>query len=486
MVRTPTVRATRPNLTSDDGSVLLFVAVSLVGILVFAGLCLDGGRAYLVKAQLSKAVDAAALGSARSLNSGTPSADAAAIFKANFKSGFVGTGATDPTTAANFYNLTTDTGNGINTVSITATVTMQTTLMKLVNIPTVTVTSSAQATRRMVDLSLVIDVSSSIGSQWPAVRDAARTFVSDFDANNDRMDLILFSNGANVLVPINSARGFNKTTVENAIPNTLPGGSTLMVEGVYRAWDELRSVPSGSQSSLRVIVLFTDGASNGVPGFYDSPSTAKAIRTYDFPHNAIDPDGQTWDSPEIVDLFDTQTGAQSPSNNVTVPWNSTTTLTDGYDNYLPTVDAHTHYRSAGIPTSFPLQVATLNVNGVPQSTARGLRQFNAGVGKYPAQVWNINNAARNLVEIIANSARADASGAYPIRIYSIGMSYLLLDLLGTIPETPQSILQRVANDPASPDFNSAQLTGAYFYAATAADVGPAFQQLQSKIIRLAK
>ncbi len=52
------------------------------------------------------------------------------------------------------------------------------------------------------------------------------------------------------------------------VPGTLPGGSTAMVEGLYRAWDELRSVPTGSQSGLRVIVLFTDGASNSVPGDY--------------------------------------------------------------------------------------------------------------------------------------------------------------------------------------------------------------------------
>ena len=50
------------------------------------------------------------------------------------------------------------------------------------------------------------------------------------------------------------------------VPNTLPGGSTNMVEGLYRGWDELRSVPAGQQSGLRVIVLFTDGASNSVPG----------------------------------------------------------------------------------------------------------------------------------------------------------------------------------------------------------------------------
>jgi Flp pilus assembly protein TadG len=477
------VRRLQLNLTGDDGFALLFVAVALSAILLFSGLCLDGGRAYLVKAQLSKAVDAAALGAARSLNSGNPKADAASIFKANFKSGFMGTGAADPTTALDFFSLTTDTGNGINIIGVKASVVMPTTLMKLGNIPTVTVSSFGQATRRMVDLSLVLDVSSSIGSQWGAVRDAARTFVSAFDPVNDRLSLALFSDGSNVLVPMNAARGFNKATVTSAVPNNLPGGSTLMVEGLYRAWDELRSVPVGQQSSLRVIVLFTDGASNGVPAFYDSPTIAKSLRTYDFPKNAIDPDNQTWNSPQIVALFDTMTGSQNPKYNVTVPWASTTTLVQ--IPLLPAVDAHTHFRSAGIPTSFPLQTNTLYVNKVPQSTARGLRNFNAGAGRYPADVWNINNAARNLVEIIANDARND-NGAYKIRIYTIGMSYLLRDWLGTIPEQPESILMRLANDINSSDYDSTQLEGAYFYAATAADVGPAFQQLQSKIIRLSK
>ena len=55
-----------------------------------------------------------------------------------------------------------------------------------------------------------------------------------------------------------SGRGFDKTRVMSDVPSTLPGGSTNMVEGLYRGWDELRTVPLGSQSSLRIIVLFTD------------------------------------------------------------------------------------------------------------------------------------------------------------------------------------------------------------------------------------
>jgi hypothetical protein len=264
----------------------------------------------------------------------------------------------------------------------------------------------------------------------------------------------------------------------------LPGGSTLMVEGLYRGWDELRTVPAGTQSGLRIIVLFTDGASNGVPGAWDASGLAKSLRTWDFPKNAVDPDGQTWDSPHIDGLYDTQSGVASPSVSITLPWNDTTTL--GSAPYLPVATWHTHKRSSGIPTSFPLQTNTLTVNGASQQSVRGLRHFNAGVGKYPAEVFNINNAARNVLEIIGNAARNDAGGDYQIRIYTIGMSYLLRDTLGTMPEMPEDILKRISNDKSSPDFNSAQLEGKYFYAPTAADVAPAFQGIQNQILRLSK
>ena len=131
------------------------------------------------------------------------------------------------------------------------------------------------------------------------------------------------------------------------------------------------------------------------------------------------------------------------------------------------------------------------MDGLPQSSTRGLRNFDAAAGKYPAEVFNINNAARNLVEIIANAARSDV-GDYHIRIYTIGMGQLVPLQLGTRMESSESILRRMANDSlladgsASPDFNSAQLEGKYYYAQTAADVGPAFQALQNQILRLSK
>jgi hypothetical protein len=126
------------------------------------------------------------------------------------------------------------------------------------------------------------------------------------------------------------------------------------------------------------------------------------------------------------------------------------------------------------------------VRGVPQQNIRGLRHYNAAAKKYPAQVFNINNAARNLLEIISNEARSDEDVDYPIRIYTIGMCELVRYNLGTMPEKPEEILMRIANDKDSPDFNAQQLEGKYYFAATEADVSAAFQALQNEIIRLSK
>ncbi len=121
-----------------------------------------------------------------------------------------------------------------------------------------------------------------------------------------------------------------------------------------------------------------------------------------------------------------------------------------------------------------------------QSSRRPLRNFNTTQNRFPAEVFNIRNAATNLTEIIANAVRSDNSGDYPIRIYSIGMGELVTLTLGTVPESSESVLMRISNDKRSQDYNSAQKEGKYDFARTEADVGPAFQALQSQIVRLSK
>ena len=455
-------------------------------LLLFSGLAIDSGRAYMVKAQLTKAVDGAALGAARMLNSADPRGQAVEIFNANYPSGYYLTSG-DPTTAPDFFTVTTDLVSAVNTVTIKATTVMPTTFMSLANHTDVTVKGTAEATRRMVDLSLVLDTSGSLGFRWPAVRDAARSFVQAFDQNSDRFSVITYSSGAAVLRPMTLGRGFNKPATVAAIPNVLPGGFTAMAEGLHRGWDELRTVPNGQQSSLRIIVLFTDGAANSVPGIYDASPSARALATSDFPKNNPDPDGMTRNNPSFRGLYHTESGVRDPtppSAGGNYGWPSA--FTHGTIPYLPLTSFHAHTRSAGIPTAFPLETATLRVNGAPQSAVRGLRNWDTAAGRYPADIWNTNNAARNLSEIIADAARSDMSGDYRIRIYTIGMGELLRYWVGTMPEQPEDILLRIANDVDSIDYKVGQIEGKYFYAATASDVGPAFQELQNQIIRLTR
>lgn len=93
---------------------------------------------------------------------------------------------------------------------------------------------------------------------------------------------------------------------------------------------------------------------------------------------------------------------------------------------------------------------------------------------------------RSKTASVANAARTDSGGDYPVRIHTIGMGFLVRLQLGTRPETSESILRRIANDSVSPDHNSAQLDGAYFYAPTAADVSAAYQGIQNQILRLSR
>src|SRR4029077_1361782 len=125
----------RSRLSSEKGMVLVYMAGAITVLLLFSGLAVDTGRVYIVKAQLSKALDGAALGAARNLNSGNPTQEATRIFNANFPAGYMGATVTSGPTV----NVTTDAASGRNIVSVTAAATMPTTFMKLGSFDTVVV-----------------------------------------------------------------------------------------------------------------------------------------------------------------------------------------------------------------------------------------------------------------------------------------------------------------------------------------------------------
>ena len=120
----------------------------------------------------------------------------------------------------------------------------------------------------MVDLSLIVDVSGSIGSAWSTVAAATRGFIDGFDscARSDVVDDIQQWRVGSLPDAFQSwiRQGHDQGRRSRLTARRQHEHGRRFVAG----YDELRSVTAPNQSSLRVIVLFTDGASNGVPGQY--------------------------------------------------------------------------------------------------------------------------------------------------------------------------------------------------------------------------
>ena len=145
----------------------------------------------LVKAQLSKAVDGAALGAARMMNSGNPKGEATRIFNANFLPGLSrhGNRRRIQTAASDFFNSADRFRQPASTsVTVTAKATLPTTFMQLAQHQR-RHRQRARARRRggwSTSRSSSTSRARSAGG-GPPVRDAARTFVDSFDAASDRM-----------------------------------------------------------------------------------------------------------------------------------------------------------------------------------------------------------------------------------------------------------------------------------------------------------
>ena len=172
-----------------------------------------------------------------------------------------------------------------------------------------------EATRRMVDLSLVLDVSSSIGSTVAGgARCGAGRSSTRSTQDNDRLSLVTYGNGARVLDQMPSQPRLQQDQADQPTSrNTLPGGSTTMVEGLYRGWDELRTVPRRpAVGPSRHRALHRRRVEQRARQLRRGRASRRACGRTTSRRTCPDPDGQTWNNPQIAGLFDTETGAAEP------------------------------------------------------------------------------------------------------------------------------------------------------------------------------
>ena len=495
-----------PHRRGQRGIALTYFGIFLIAIALIVGLAVDLGRAYAVRLQLAIAVDAAALAAARAVPDGEDEArrEAEKIFAVNFPDGDLGV-ASMSGPSVEFDTVQNGPDRGAHLVTVSATAPLPTTFMRVGGFESIDVGARGQSTRRLVDLAFVIDHSASLveGGAYGAVKEAANQFIDFFDDANDRVSLILFGTDTVVTDPIHdNSRGFDSASIHNHINSSAAIGKTATAEGLYRGWDQLRRVPPGLQSGVRVIVLFTDGAPNAISANFRrrlSPTdtttfvpTHGTLHVQDFPARG----GFSSDTPVVRGLqqstssccgtIDRDPSCTTPGG---CPWlgplnHAAQQYTDGRLQgipQLPKMSTHQQPQSPGMPTSFPFY--TPGLPGQRQLLVETTGTAN-DENPYPSHAQNVAKASRNLVETIANEARNDGSGQHRIRIFTLGLGQLLNEPTGYPAETGSSILQRIANDPESPDFDDSQLEGKYYFAGDPTQLENAFQEIRDQIIRL--
>src|ERR1700733_9083376 len=198
-------------LRSEGGQSLLMFVLFMIVLFVFIGLGIDMGFAYITRARLSKAVDAACLTGMRNLFQGQTQAGIVAsnAFLTNY-----GTSGRDVTAPA--VNISFGKVNQNIVIDVAATVSINTYFIRVLpQWKILTVGSSAEATRADVIMTLVLDRSGSMQSNGgsTALPPAVTSFISNFDDVNDIAAMVSFAGAASVDVPMQHPF---KTKIDNA------------------------------------------------------------------------------------------------------------------------------------------------------------------------------------------------------------------------------------------------------------------------------
>ncbi len=373
----------------ESGQVLALAAALMVVLMLGIGLAVDLGYAYVTKANLSKALDAAALAGARNIPQGQTAAGniAKSVFAANYQSS--GRDVSQPTASVTW---TTNPTTGYSQINVSATTNINTFFARVLpQFQTLTVGSSAQSTRANVQMTLVLDRSGSMKKNdgYLALPIAVQTFLTYFSDSLDEVALASFASDATLDVGL-------KHTFTSAINAAVSGfdytGGTYAQGGLLLAQaQESVNLPN----TLKVVVYFTDGWAN------------TNLDTLSCSPNPINYGGCA--PPEQAVNWCSGISFWFPSN--------------PYPNNPPSCNS----------TSFRAQQPGNSGALTPTSTGQA----------------NIANDAMYRAIQLANTMRANN-----VVFYSIGLG----DKIST------TFLQQIANDPASPTFDSSKPQGMAVFA----------------------
>ncbi|MCS7048283.1 MAG: VWA domain-containing protein [Verrucomicrobiae bacterium] len=404
-----------------DGQTLPMTVLMVIVLFMFVGLGIDVTFAYITRAALSKAVDAACLGGIRSLHLGQPAAlqVARSTFDMNYADSKVAGRQTAPPTVTPVFSTS---PNGNVQLTVTASVPIQTFFLRVIPMwRTFTVSVSAQATRARVALSLILDRSGSMVGNGgaAALPGAVATFIDQFDESIDRAGMVSFASHATM--DFNPIQSPFKTAIKNAANTMQFVGATFSPGGMTNAMQQLYAVPvTPTEDVVRVCVFFTDGWANTIQARINCPDP----RVYNIGGNAP--------------TEGTYIAFVNPANG--------TILCGGHG---ATPDTPVNPTGCGCTaTTFRSEI-----DGTQKAFTRR----------------NLSTEAEYQCIRMADRMRQDG-----IIVYALG--------LGSETSINRNFLRRLANDPSTPGHVPTFYDGEALFAPTAAQLQQVFEALANKII----
>ena len=272
----------------QKGFALILTSLMMVFIVSLMGMAVDAGVLFAIRGRLSSAVDAAALAAGRGVNLGNDTADAntkatqAAVrfLKANFPDTYLGIDPAQTNLTADFaLTMQANKPTGLLQISVRAEVAAPVYFMKFWGVPRVPVSVEGKASRRNLVLIMVLDKSSSMGSRLTASGTLPSTLpanatscegmvfsagqMPDFFSPYDNVGMVSFDYTAYKDFPASTNyKGTGNGTLKDKISRITCGNNTNTTAALEAAYDEIKRI--NQKLALNVIVLFTDGAPNGV------------------------------------------------------------------------------------------------------------------------------------------------------------------------------------------------------------------------------
>lgn len=114
--------------------------------------------------------------------------------------------------------------------------------------------------RKAANVAVVVDVSGSMGDEGKLIHaeEGLRLFLRQF-SRRDRVGLITFADTARVIVPV-APMSTNRGSLERAVDNLVPGGSTAVYDATLRGIDVVASLRDPTR--INAVVVLTDGEDN--------------------------------------------------------------------------------------------------------------------------------------------------------------------------------------------------------------------------------